>query len=86
MSELPDDLPEIESILKALNNEEVRYVVIGGVAMRLHGAAHRTDDFDVFYGRDAANLEALVRALAPFRPRLRGAPEGLPFLFDAITV
>jgi len=83
MSELSDDLPEIEAVLRALNDAGVRYVVIGGVAMRLQGASHRTDDFDVFYGRDAANLEAIVRALLPYRPRLRGAPEGLPFIFDS---
>ncbi|MBC7808172.1 MAG: hypothetical protein H7145_18735 [Akkermansiaceae bacterium] len=86
MPELSDDLPEIEAVLLALNAAGVRYVVIGGVAMRLQGASHRTDDFDVFYGRDAANLEAIVRALMPYHPQLRGAPEGLPFIFDARTL
>ena len=86
MPALSDDIPEIEAVLRALNEAGVRYVVIGGVAMRLQGASHQTDDFDVFYGRDKANLEAIVRALSPFHPRLRGAPEGLPFLFDARTL
>jgi hypothetical protein len=86
MPESSDDLPEIETVLLALNQAGVRCVVVGGVAMRLQGASHRTEDFDVFYGRDAANLDAIVRALTPYHPRLRGAPEGLPFLFDTRTL
>lgn len=54
--------------------------------MRLHGSSHLTDDLDVVYARDEANLETLARALAIFRPRLRGAPEDLPFRWDARTL
>ncbi|MDQ2686895.1 MAG: hypothetical protein M3Y28_03405 [Armatimonadota bacterium] len=74
------------AILEALNAGAVRYVVIGGVAMRLHGSAHITDDVDICYGRDAANLQALAAALAPYHPSLRGAPPGLPFVLDARTL
>jgi hypothetical protein len=31
-------------------------------------------------------MERLVTALRPYRPRLRGAPEGLPFVFDVQTL
>jgi hypothetical protein len=32
------------------------------------------------------NIERLVSALSPYHPRLRGAPDGLPFLFDVETL
>lgn len=57
--------------------------MIGGVAVRLDGSSHTTDDIDICYGRVAANLQALADALAPYHPSLRGAPAGLPFVLDA---
>lgn len=36
--------------------------------------------------RDADNLERLAASLAPLHPRLRGAPEHLPFFWDARTL
>ena len=41
---------------------------------------------DVAYARDPANLERLASALAPHRPYPRGAPAGLPFIWDAETL
>lgn len=32
------------------------------------------------------NFEAAIQALAPYRPRLRDAPAGLPFIWDAATL
>ncbi len=49
------------------------------------GSDHITKDIDIVYARDPENLAALVAALAPQHPRLRGVPEGLPFTFDVRT-
>jgi hypothetical protein len=54
--------------------------------MVLRGSSRLTVDIDVCYGRDQANLERLAAALAPFHPRLRGAPPDLPFLWDKATL
>jgi hypothetical protein len=64
----------------------VRFIVIGGVAMRLQGSAHVTDDIDISYARDPDNLKLLADALAAYHPRLRGVPDDLPFLWDAQTL
>jgi hypothetical protein len=80
------ELDEILHILNVLNTQNVRYVLIGGVAMRLHGCAHLTDDLDICYARDVANLTTLAAAFAPYKPRLRGVPPDLPFLWDARTL
>lgn len=79
-------MPDPEKFVTLLNNAEVEYVVIGGVALVAHGSARATFDLDVCYKRSKENIERLCRALAPFHPRLRGAPKDLPFRFDSRTV
>jgi hypothetical protein len=73
-------------IIRQLEKHHVEYVVIGGLAMVAQGSAHITKDLDLCYGRTAANLQALVAALTPIHPYLRGAPPGLPFRFDVLTL
>jgi hypothetical protein len=65
---------------------DVEFIIVGGVAGGLHGAARATYDLDIVYRRDATNLGRLVGALAPFSPYLRGAPPGLPFRWDVETL
>ncbi|MHB2016902.1 MAG: nucleotidyltransferase [Candidatus Xenobia bacterium] len=79
-------LPDLERLIELLADQGVRFVLIGGVAMVLHGSAHVTQDLDLCYGRDPHNLQALARALSESHPRLRGAPADLPFRWDARTL
>jgi hypothetical protein len=74
------------NLLETLVNADVRFVVIGGVALVLRGSSRLTVDLDICYARDDVNLERLALALAPHRPRLRGAPPELPFMWDARTL
>lgn len=74
------------AILEALLDENVEFVVVGGVALVARGAPRTTEDIDLCYARDEANLLRLASALAPLRPYLRGAPPGLPFILDAPTL
>jgi hypothetical protein len=76
----------IDAVLDALHEHDVRFIIIGGVAATAHGSARVTYDLDMLYARDAANIERLIAALSPFHPYLRGAPPGLPFAWDARTV
>lgn len=72
--------------LEALSNEEVAFVVIGGLAMIGHGSSRLTQDLDVCDERSSDNFERIERAMAPFHPRLRDAPPELPFFFDVRTL
>lgn len=74
------------TLLRALTEGRVRFIIIGGVAATVHGSARHTRDIDVVYARDEANVGRLVTAMAPFAPYLRGAPAGLPFHWDAATI
>ncbi len=73
-------------IVEVLARLEVRYVLIGGLAAVTQGSPVVTNDLDICYDRRPDNLERLAAALTELQARLRGAPEGLPFLLDAETL
>jgi hypothetical protein len=77
---------DFEKLFQALGRGDVQFIVIGGFAAILHGSAHLTVDLDIAYSREPDNLSRLASALAPFQPYPRGAPAGLPFLWDAETL
>ncbi len=79
-------MTQLERLLAALHEGGVAFIIIGGVAARAHGSARLTDDLDISYSRDPANLDRLVEALGPLMPYLRGAPPGLPFEWSAATL
>jgi hypothetical protein len=83
---MPEMLPDFRPILAALQTANVRFVLIGGLAMSAHGSAYITQDIDVGYARDMENIRLLSQALAGMHPRLRGFPEGLPFVWDERTI
>ncbi len=75
----------VEKLLKALHDEGVEFVIIGGAAAVLHGSAYVTGDLDICYSRERENLKKVATALIPFNPSLRGAPKNLPFQLDAFS-
>lgn len=54
---------DLRSLLEALNEREVRFVVIGGVAVGAHGYARGTEDLAVVPDPDPENLTRLAKAL-----------------------
>lgn len=79
-------MTDFSALLRTLGDGGVAYILVGGAAAAVHGSARLTLDVDVVYRRTPDNLERLASALAPCRPRLRGAPPGLPFRWDAATL
>lgn len=77
---------DLEKILKALEKEKVKFLLVGGIAAIGHGMNYVTDDVDICYQRDKENLTSLVKALKPAHPRLRLPGGDLPFLFDEKTL
>jgi hypothetical protein len=68
-------------MLRVLQQHEVAYVLIGGLAASLYGSPHVTTDADIAPAREASNLERLAAALCELDARIRaeGEPEGLAF-------
>ena len=77
---------EFDKLLPALVQGGVEFILIGGVAGNVHGAARLTYDVDVVYARSPANHKRLTETLKSFAPYLRGAPPGLPFTLDVPTL
>jgi predicted nucleotidyltransferase len=76
---------DFAGLLRRLLEGAVDFILVGGLAGNVHGSARATYDVDVVYGRSPENLERVVRTLQPLNPYLRGAPAGLPFVFDGDT-
>jgi hypothetical protein len=62
---------DFDLVFAALAKRKVRYVVVGGVAVVLHGVPRFTADLDLVLALDRANVLAALDALAglAYRPR-----------------
>lgn len=69
-------------LLRGLVAGGVEFVVIGGYAAIAHGSPRLTNDLDISYSPEPANLEALGRVLTDLEARLRGVEEDVPFAPD----
>ena len=69
-------------LLRDLIAHGVDFVVIGGIALIAQGSARLTQDLDISYAPDPANLMALGQALLKLNARLRGVDEDVPFVPD----
>lgn len=57
------ELDRLLQLFRALSDHQVEYVVVGGVAINLHGLVRGTDDIDLFVRPTAENVERLKSAL-----------------------
>jgi len=68
---------DLRALLEALHEHEVRFVVIGGVAVGAHGYLRSTEDLDLVPDPDPANLKLLSAALEELdstMPTVEGRP------------
>src|SRR5947199_2357706 len=77
---------QFDKLLPLLVNNDVEFILIGGVAGNVLGSARLTFDVDIVYDRSKANLERISQLAKPLSPYLRGAPPGLPFVLDMPTL
>jgi predicted nucleotidyltransferase len=76
------------AICRVLIDHGVQFVIIGGMAPRLHDTGHATIDVDICPSTDDANLARLAPALSDLGARLRvsGDPEGYASLSEHASV
>jgi predicted nucleotidyltransferase len=77
---------DFDALLQTLDDHGVQFIVVGGAAAIAHGSSRLTQDLEIVYSRATGNLTRLVDVLAPLKPYLRGAPPGLPFIWDRSTL
>ncbi|HVD61483.1 MAG TPA: hypothetical protein VNC11_11475 [Gemmatimonadaceae bacterium] len=71
------------TILGGLRDNEVRFVVVGGLAGIAHGSRRVTDDVDICYDLSGGNTERLAALLSKWNAYPRGIEPDLPFFMDA---
>jgi predicted nucleotidyltransferase len=74
------DSPSFDAVgvLQKLDEFGVDYIVIGGIAARLHGSPSVTRDIDICPDRSRDNLDRLANALRSLHARLRGVDDRGP--------
>lgn len=60
---------DLIDLLRALNEEGAKYLIVGGYAFAFHGKVRATRDMDIFVGTDPGNARLVWNALQSF-----GAP------------
>jgi hypothetical protein len=80
---MPPELSDehVAAVCRVLIDHGVQFLIIGGMAARLHDTGHATVDVDICPSTDDANLTRLASALADLGARLRvsGDPDGVAF-------
>ncbi len=59
--------PDFRDFIQALNNNKVRYLLVGGYAVIFHGHARTTGDMDIWVDCTKENYQLLVKAFQEFR-------------------
>ncbi len=57
---------DFREFIQSLNDNQVRYLVIGGYAVALHGYPRYTKDIDIWLEMNEENASRMVRALEQF--------------------
>lgn len=58
--------PDFKDFFTSLNGASVRYLIVGGYAVALHGHPRYTKDIDIWVGLDKDNAGRLVQAIDNF--------------------
>ena len=66
-----------EELLQALEDRHIRYLVVGGVAVVLHGFIRATADLDLMIGLEAKNVDAFLTLMKErgYKPKVPVALE-----------
>jgi hypothetical protein len=59
-------LQEVKGFLGLLNKHQVEYMIIGGVAVNVHGYSRATGDLDIWYNPTNSNFLKLLEAVRDF--------------------
>ncbi len=69
-------------MLRGLTEDDVKFVVVGGLAAAAHGSRRLTDDLDICYDDSKGNVERLASMLSSWNAYPRGIERGLSFFMD----
>lgn len=67
---------DFKEFIQSLNDNRVRYLVVGGYAVALHGYPRYTKDIDIWIEMTATNARKILKALDQFGFASLGLKEG----------
>ncbi|OGJ66013.1 hypothetical protein A3A67_02995 [Candidatus Peribacteria bacterium RIFCSPLOWO2_01_FULL_51_18] len=70
---------DYKHVFQALKDAEVRYLIVGGVAMNLLGCPRFTNDIDILLALDNKNLQAMKKAM-----KALGYDQRIPLSLDEL--
>lgn len=68
---------DFRDFIRALNNNQVEYILVGGYAVILHGYRRATGGMDIWVNRTIENYLKVIRAFADFHLPVFGMIEQL---------
>jgi predicted nucleotidyltransferase len=80
------DLDRLTKTVQAFHEAEIRFVLIGGLALVAYGQAIITRDVDLVYAVDPENLGRIAAYLPTIRARVLGRPAGDGFVIQTSTL
>ncbi|MGC4046048.1 MAG: nucleotidyl transferase AbiEii/AbiGii toxin family protein [Armatimonas sp.] len=83
MADEADFMVQYRKILTLLSEAEIRFVLIGGLAMILQGSNTFTSDIDITFAMDSENLERLTECINQLHPRPIGVFDNPSFAVSA---
>ncbi|MCX6868087.1 MAG: hypothetical protein NTV46_18115 [Verrucomicrobia bacterium] len=79
----PPITQDLVTICRELNHQGARYIVVGGMAMIIHGFIRATEDIDLLIETTVENerkiLDELSHLPKPSRPTAKRMPSTVPF-------
>jgi len=58
--------PSFEKLLVRLAEADIRFVIVGGIAVTLHGYVRLTEDIELLIDSSPTNVQALLGSLAGY--------------------
>lgn len=71
--------PDFKEFLRLLNDHDVRYLLVGGLAVGLHGYPRSTSDMDIWIQTESRNIQLVIDVIRAFG---FDTPNLSPVLFD----
>jgi len=58
---------DFRDFIRAMNNQQVEYILVGGMAVILHGYVRTTGDMNIWVRQTKDNYQKIVKAFDEFR-------------------
>lgn len=72
--------PDFKEFLQLLNEHKVKYLLVGGYAVSLHGYIRYTSDMDIWILSNESNVKKIIKVLKDFN--IPNAKDYTRFLFQ----